>query len=84
MDLIYIPKCHPFNFLSDGIFYLVIRAFVCELQVEMYLTRAASSKKRISVLHKVLDRYFRGCYFYNATQSLVGNVFLLLFLVITQ
>ena len=37
MDLVYIPKCSPFNMLSNGMFYLPIHAFVNELQIEMYL-----------------------------------------------
>ena len=36
MVLTYIPKCSPFNTLSNGIFYLLLRAFVYELEVEMF------------------------------------------------
>ena len=54
MVLIYIPKCSPFNLLSNGMFYLHIHTFVYELPVEMHFIVGLIVLGAILVQHKVL------------------------------
>ena len=47
--LVYIPKCSPFNILSNGLFYLPTYAFVYELHIPHCTSFVRGSKYQSSI-----------------------------------